>query len=393
MRQSLLTRTSHTLRTILVHGGTAGLTLLALAGGAHAQTFTLSPTPLNQDVCVGDDIAIQVRVRSGDGYIFPVKVTLPNLPANLFLLASAPNPVVPGPSGNVNLRLTATGGSSVPYDLIIRGTGSNGATASASARVDVANIPGAPVPRIPENGFSTSTTPTLEWTGSMGAKSFRVQISTDDNFPDTAIVYEGFIAAQTNNAITVDPPLTAGQTYFWRVRGTNRCGDGFDSPIFSFVTDGMCAPLDLAISDGGSAGVAAELSLPSGAALADVDVQVLSDHPRAGDLDLRIAHHGQEVRLLDAGGCNAPNVAARFDDAAAGAASGSCNANPNGNAIAGALRPAQPLSVFNGLPGNGTYRVSVRDANANGLSGRLRGICIQTRSAPEAGALFASGME
>jgi hypothetical protein len=366
-----------------------------MAGSALAQTpprtFTMSVSPGSQDACFGDVIDMTVQLRSGDGYNFPVKVTLPNLPVGFFVLAAAPNPVVPGPNGNVNVRLTKNTGAQGEANIVLRGTGSNLYTAQTTALLDMRDVPGAPVPRLPENGFSTSTTPTLEWQGSQFAKSFRVQIATDSNFPANGITYEQFIAAQPDNTITVATPLAANQLYYWRVRGTNRCGDGIDSPIFSFVTDGMCAPLDLAIPDGGASGVTAEVLLPSGAALADVDVQVISDHPRAGELDVRVTHFGQEVQLLGASNCTAGGLAARFDDAASSAAGGVCNGS--GNAIGGPLRPLQALTRFNGLPANGSWRVSVRDVAANAQIGRLRGVCVQTRADPAAGALFASGLE
>jgi hypothetical protein len=79
------------------------------------------------------------------------------------------------------------------------------------------------------DGSSTEdSTPDLDWSSVTGATSYRLQV--DD---DPAITSPEIDTATSGSDSTPTSPLSLGW-YYWRVRGSNGCGDGFWSTVFSY---------------------------------------------------------------------------------------------------------------------------------------------------------------
>lgn len=363
-------------------GSLAGMPVLA-------QSFFLQASTTRVDGCFGQTLGFQAYVRSNDGYTAPVKLTFPDLPAGLHVVTVAPNPVVPGAAGNVNIAMVKVSGSEGLQEVIVQGNGSNQQTAQVAVQMNLLDRPAVVTPRDPVAFLSTGVSPVLEWDSSPTTAQFQhVQVATQPGFEPADIVYENVVLAQQFVSFALPVALNAGQTYYWRVSGINACGTGNWSAVAGFITDGMlCQPLDLTLGDGNGSEAVVNLILPNGARLDDIDVQVSSNHRRSGDLDIRIAHAGEEVQLLAPSACAQPGIAARFDDAAgpaAGCASG-------GNAVLGEVRPAQSLAAFAGHSGNGPWQLRVRDTVANGQTGALRGVCLRVRNSSDS--VYFNGME
>ncbi len=109
--------------------------------------------------------------------------------------------------------------------------------------------------------------------------------------------------------------------------------------------------------------------------ISDVDVGLQVQHDWTGDLRVLLeSPTGTRVRLLDRPvdtgsavattfGCAFDDVDAVLDDEAATEAATACEDDLGGTqaAIRGSLRPAELLSAFDGLLGNGTWRLYVSD--------------------------------
>jgi hypothetical protein len=159
------------------------LALLGLPGLAAAQTYTISPVQSTQGACVGDEVELDWRVFTVDGYNLPVSLSYPSLPTNIFSLGIVPSSVTPTAQGpRVFTRLVVGPGSLGPETITLRGIGGNGQVRTGNATLIREMIPGAPLPQLPENGATTTTTPTFEWKGSLYAKTFRVQVATNAEF-------------------------------------------------------------------------------------------------------------------------------------------------------------------------------------------------------------------
>jgi hypothetical protein len=107
-------------------------------------------------------------------------------------------------------------------------------TSSYSAAWSFTTItaPAAPVLVTPDNAaVNVSTSPTLSWNVSAGSATYRLQVSTVNNFATT--VYNDSTRTNTSQAIT---GLTVGTIYYWRVNAKNAAGTSAYSTVWSFTT-------------------------------------------------------------------------------------------------------------------------------------------------------------
>jgi hypothetical protein len=100
---------------------------------------------------------------------------------------------------------------------------------SADWSISVVVPPLAPSLILPANGTSTTdTTPDLDWSSVSGAISYRLQVAEDPGFAPTEID-----TTTTDSIYTPASPLALGWHY-WRVRGSNSCGDGSWSMVHNY---------------------------------------------------------------------------------------------------------------------------------------------------------------
>jgi hypothetical protein len=92
--------------------------------------------------------------------------------------------------------------------------------------------PASPSLASPSNGATgISTSPTLSWSPSAGATSYRLQVSIDSNFSALALNQ----SAITGSSYAVSG-LGNGTTYYWRIDATNSGGTSEWSSTWSFTT-------------------------------------------------------------------------------------------------------------------------------------------------------------
>lgn len=96
----------------------------------------------------------------------------------------------------------------------------------------VVAAPASPVLTGPMDGATNQpTTLTLSWLGSVGASSYRVQVSTSNTF--TSTVFDDSTITSTSAQVK---SLLNNTTYYWRVNAKNVSGISGYSPIWSFTT-------------------------------------------------------------------------------------------------------------------------------------------------------------
>jgi hypothetical protein len=117
------------------------------------------------------------------------------------------------------------------------------ATANANTNVNPAArpqkiTPDVPVLAAPANGATdVSLNPTLSWNAAAGAASYQVQVATDAGFSTRIMDKSGMTG--TSTSVT---GLTAGGTYFWRVRARSKNLASAFSSGFSFSTAAAAPP-------------------------------------------------------------------------------------------------------------------------------------------------------
>ena len=106
-------------------------------------------------------------------------------------------------------------------------------TTAGSTTPPPTGIPPVPALVSPSDGADhVSRTPTLAWSASAGATSYRVQVSSNSSF--SSIVYDN--PAVTATSVTV-PSLGSRTRYWWRVGAQNAAGSSAFSSSRQFKTD------------------------------------------------------------------------------------------------------------------------------------------------------------
>ena len=197
---------------------------------AEEPGFTLNVTPAAQSVCAPATASFALQVGSILGYSTPVNLAVGGQPTGSTPVFST-NPVTPAGTSTLSI-VTAAG--TTPGLATLTVTGSNvDRTISLTRDLFVATAtPGVGTPTAPTNmAVSQPTTPTFTWTNGTQSASNRIQVATDPAF--TSIVIDTTV---TGNSFTPTTPLSNGQTYYWRVVGSNVCGAGANSAVFQFRT-------------------------------------------------------------------------------------------------------------------------------------------------------------
>ncbi|MCH2132207.1 MAG: proprotein convertase P-domain-containing protein [Phycisphaerales bacterium] len=129
---------------------------------------------------------------------------------------------------------------------------------------------------------------------------------------------------------------------------------------------------DAAIPDGGSSGTAWTFDVTSEGLVTDARVFVQVNHPWVGDLRLQLqAPDGVSVTLMDRPGmpeggwigpwgCGGDDISGMFTDAADVTAEAMCSTTEV-PVLHGNMLPAEPLSVLDGHPAQGTWTLTVFD--------------------------------
>jgi hypothetical protein len=143
------------------------------------------------------------------------------------------NPVVP--PGSSTMTVTNTGAASAgSYAINLTGT-SSPSTIVHDTNVGLnlfGAVPGSVTLTAPADGATDQVlAPSLAWSAATQGTSYDLEVATDAAF--TSVVYSATVAVTSH---TLAAPLDSSTQYFWRVRGTNVCGDGAFSTAFSFTT-------------------------------------------------------------------------------------------------------------------------------------------------------------
>ena len=94
----------------------------------------------------------------------------------------------------------------------------------------ICSVPAVPNLSSPADGSSTfDTTPTFRWDSVSGATSYRIQVDDDPGFSSPVISRTMTLTSHTPGADLVP------DTYYWRVRASNACGEGSWSSAWEFT--------------------------------------------------------------------------------------------------------------------------------------------------------------
>lgn len=116
------------------------------------------------------------------------------------------------------------------YYYRVRASNASGQSVNSNT-VTVITMPPAPVAT--SAGAVTTTSFNANWSVTAGASSYLLDVSTDGNFGSFIPGYNGFSLTATSAAVS---SLTAGSTYYYRLRAVNASGISGNSNTISIIT-------------------------------------------------------------------------------------------------------------------------------------------------------------
>lgn len=212
------------------------LALFTRSRGAYAwplpfgYDFTISAAPSTQDICIPDDAVYDIVIGQSLDFMDPVTLSASGVPSG-YAESFSVNPVIP--PGTSVMTLTNTGAATPgTYDIEITGMAPT-STHTTTVQINLVDVaPVSPTLTSPPDGaVAVVLSPSFAWSSVPGADEYTLEVADDAGF--TNIIYS-VTTDQTSHdaAITLD----SGVTYYWRVTGSNVCGTGMSSEVFSFTT-------------------------------------------------------------------------------------------------------------------------------------------------------------
>ena len=201
--------------------------------------FTLNISPATQNVCSPPTTQVQYTVQIGKVGDFSEVVTLgaTGLPPGASAAFST-NGLPPPFTSIMTISGLGPGGAG-QHTVVVSGSATS-LNRSAGVGLNVSSgVPAAAVLTSPADGATNvPLRPTFVWQAAAGSLRYNLQIAADAAFQN--VVHS---ATTTATTYTPDSPLGTTTTYYWRVRGTNACGEGPLSSEFSFTTLNMLTPV------------------------------------------------------------------------------------------------------------------------------------------------------
>jgi subtilisin-like proprotein convertase family protein len=348
--------------------------------GSLGPDFTISATPAELAVCAPTSAVFDVNVNYMSGFNSTVNLSAASLPAGA-TANFVPTSVVT-PTTQSILTIGTAGATAGSYDVEIIGTSVPTPTHSTIVGLDLFTAsPAAPTLVAPTDGLTdVPLVPTFSWNGTAQAAEYYLQVATDSGFSN--VVYSATVAGTSHTMTGMN--LEAEETYYWRVRATNECGDSAYSTAYSFTTVLLfCSYPNAAITDNNT--TLDTLTSSRNQPISDLNVYVQLTHTYIGDLDITLTNQatGSSVVLLPTSfTCSGDNIDATFDDEAGSAIV--CGTSVP--ALSGDVRPSGSLGTFDYDALAGTWQIAVHDG-VGGDVGTLAEWCLQPQFASGVGAV------
>ena len=334
-------------------------------------TFDFLVQTPNNAVCSGDSIVYLIGVNKIGSFMGNVLLSVNGLPAGTNQFFTQNNQQPPYIATLVITNTQNTPAST--FNINIIGT-SGTTTASFTTSLSILNANTLPITSLtipPNNTSMVSIYPPLRWnsTASTGY-SYAVEIATDSLFANTVANHPTANAL----ALQIPRPLNYNTIYFWRIKTSNTCGAFGYSATKKFRTEALACttytstnvPITIPINPGT---VTSDMVIAGGITnIKDIDVtDIVGTHTNIKDLEFGLQAPNGIIQKLVIRPCDTEdNFSFSFDDEAA---LKNLTCPPTDGKY---YKPLNPLSTFDGLNANGTWKLRVRDYVLND-NGQLQG--------------------
>lgn len=241
------------------------------------------------NVCLPENVSVEIQGTTFQSFSNDVTLDLiSGLPDNASFEFTN-NPMTPDGNSMLNINLSDVTESGV-YDIVIEATSPDATTITQSLQLEVTGTDMSDLLlQSPVSGLEAlSGTPKFEWSQSINAQSYRLEVSTSPEFGTTNIIDLDNIL--TNSAIP-QTILDNSTLYYWRVSGSNNCVEAFESEIFTFGTLSLSCNTYTAedtpinISQSGLSSVSSVIQVFDQGTVADVNIKKIEGgHGRPRDI-------------------------------------------------------------------------------------------------------------
>jgi len=255
--------------------------------------FKFSAAQLSNQICPGDvAVNYNIDVEFLGSYNAPVDLSVEGLPAGVTAEFSPPTV---NSAGTSVLTITETNLAPGTYNFTVKGNGGGLEDEITFELIHVENLPSQIELGEPADGATDVIyNGSLTWIADPVAEDYLLEVATDMNF-NNLVVNETLTAVSYDYASSIDP----SGTYYWRVTGSNICGSGPSSEVWSFTIQDVVlgceefstsnVPLDILDDQT----VTANVPVSIGGTITDVNVSLLNlAHTYLGDLEITLVSPG-----------------------------------------------------------------------------------------------------
>lgn len=203
----------------------------------------------------------------------------------------------------------------------------------------------------------------LSWNEDANATAYIVEIANDELF---STVIETATINQNNYQVQTFEP---NETYYWRVKAVNNCGESDFSQVFKYIAANITCNTynspagELPIPDNDALGLNSIISVSENKTISDINVTINVTHTYDADLVFTLTSpQGTKINLATNVGSDGDNFTnTTFDDEATD------NINFGNAPFTGLYVPQEKLAAFNNEKSFGNWTLNIADIGAQDL--------------------------
>jgi subtilisin-like proprotein convertase family protein len=336
---------------------------------SNTPTFFLSTAATQvASVCPGVALTVPVMIGQVQGFTGTVALSASSLPTGVTVSYSSSSAAV-----GATVQATIATTSATPagtYTISLTGTSGS---ESQSQQYTFQVLPAATTAAVPVSPAAASRVgprPRFTWSAVPNATTYEVQVASDANFTTVLLTQTG-VTTTTFTPSTLT--LTAGSTYYWRVRGVSSCGSGPYSATTTFAVGTLaCSTIaatqvPVAIPAGSATTITSVITVSNTDRVGDIRIRNLAvTHPNVSELTISLTNPAGRTAILLANACpGTANINLNLSDAAATAITCPLTGSPT-------YRPANSLADLLNDVATGNWTLTITDntpANGGELTG------------------------
>ena len=331
--------------------------------------FSFATSIQTQQVCLPATLDIDLTTFSLLGFNKPIAFSGPVSEDNSFITVFTGQPVSPGNTGLFSITFPADyPEGEFSFDII--GVAEGVDTIRRTINLDLVSNQFTDLTlAAPSNNTSGVGLPIFQWTPTIDADLYEVEIATNPSFGD-AIIDKGTNIIGT----TYTPSITLNQStiYYWRVNPINDCGVGINSQIFAFQTQNLSCTSEAAtdipilISSIGTPTVESKMTVTQNFEISDLNIpKIRGSHDWVSHIRTTlISPVGTSAIIFERKCPGSVPFDLGFDDESPM----ELPCPPIGGPL---VQPKEPLSVFDGESTFGEWTLQIEVTDGFGEGGAL----------------------